>query len=960
MLPLRASLVDANGGSTAWQTLTTQCSIWCPRRSVSASDGRRRPSRHRRYAVDLAWTMALVVAVMALIARYFWLYGKSTVWRTDGLAQHYPALYAFNQWIRGIVAVPESGVPLWSWNLGLGADILGTLAWPVIGDPFALVSLAFPMSQLENAFMLMLALRVVAAGAAAAVYFRKMGAKPLPAATGVVLYVFVSFLLIQGRHPYFINAMVFLPLLLLGVEMGLRDRKLWPLALVTFLAAMANFYFFYILTIITVLYAAARYFELTPREDRWRRLLPTVVRVGGFYALGAALAAPLLIPSLLTALGTARAEAKYDVGLFYPAWVYASQVVAMASSHFGARSTFLGFGYLAWLTVPVLFLRRGSHTALKFLIVAFAVFVTLPWFGSLFNGFTFPSNRFAFAWGLFLALGAALVLSEDEPLTRRDVLVACAAYAVYVLPVLILAHPVPTQVAAPMVLGAATLCVFAVETYLAERTAQRSETSADAARRKPWVLWAILGLVVANVVLNGSLLYDKRGADMLFDFEKLGQVQARYDNNLGRVVRELPKDSFYRVENSATLEANSAIVQGFPSTSFYFSTMNGHLTEFRQELDSRPGWSSFSYDGFDERAAINTLLATRYYLARPGPAARARVPYGFYPVRSSVRGAVYANANALPLGFVYERAIDRSDYMQLDPVDRQAAMLQGVVLDDGQASSVPRIRPVPEAIELTYTVLAEDGATFDQDARRIERTRDDASIVISIPPVTDAELYVEVRDFDNVVHPPPLRASEKTGLGAFGRKMTRAAEQPDVLVTVYTAGRVRKLESWRTPGSTYYWGNHSQLVNLGYQRGRVTTIGIEPRKIGTLTFESLKVYALPMEGYSNNVDVLQANAMRDIEIGTNRVSGRVRASRDGLLFLSIPYSSGWSATVDGEPVETVRANTGFTGVPVPPGEHAVVLTYVTPGLRAGLAIALATLCGLVAYAIIDRRRRRAE
>ena len=48
----------------------------------------------------------------------------------------------------------------------------------------------FPMGRMEAAYSVLLALRVVAAGLAAAVYFRKMGARPLPAAIGVVLYVF--------------------------------------------------------------------------------------------------------------------------------------------------------------------------------------------------------------------------------------------------------------------------------------------------------------------------------------------------------------------------------------------------------------------------------------------------------------------------------------------------------------------------------------------------------------------------------------------------------------------------------------------------------------------------------------------------------------------------------------------------------------------------------------------------
>jgi uncharacterized membrane protein YfhO len=913
-----------------------------------------------RYVIDLAWTTALVVAVAAVISRYFWLYGKSTVWRTDGLGQHYPALYAFNEWVRGFLSSPGAGLPLWSWNMGLGADIIGTLAFPVVGDPFALLSLAFPMNALEHAYMALLAVRIVAASVAAAVYFRKMGARPMPAAIGVVLHVFATFLLIQGRHPYFINAMVFLPLLLLGIELALRDRKTWPLALFAFLAAMANFYFFYMLTIITVLYAVARYFELTDRDERWKRVLPTIARVGGHYAMGTALAAPLLLPALAAVLSTARSSSEFDVGVFYPVWVYRSLIAAMASGEFGAQSSFFGWGYLAWLMVPILFLRRRSHSALKFMIAAFAVFVAVPWFGSMFNGFTFPSNRFAFAWGLFLALGVALVLSEEKPLSRRDVIAATAVFAAYAIPIWALVRPVPVLVSAPMGAGLLTLCALAIEPLAAARATKSSPTAATTERqRRPLTLWVLLGLVVANVVLNGTLLHDKRFEDMLHDFERLGGVQQRFDRNLGSVVRDLPKDDFYRVENSSPVELNSAMVHGYAGTSFYFSTMNGFLTEFRKEIDSRPGWSSFTYDGFDQRVMPTTLVSTRYYLAKSTPGARGRVPYGFRLERQTSKGDVYVNEYALPIAFVYERAIDRSDYLRLEPVDRQAAMLQGAVVEDGVAPEVARIAPSREAIELPFSVLSESGADLDVQAGRIVRACDQASFVLSITPVTDAELYVEMRDIDNL----DRRAAQdgtRSGVAALIGRVMSTDRPARALPTQYVAGDVRKVEMWRSPVSQYYWGDRSQLVNLGYQRGAVTTIGIEPELMGTQTFESLKVLALPLEDYPVRVEALRANPMRDIEFGTNRLSGRVTASRDSLLFLSIPFTSGWSATLDGEPVDIVRANTGFSAVHVSEGEHEVVLRYFTPGLCEGLLVGALALLGIaVSGTLAARSRRRA-
>ncbi|HUG39124.1 MAG TPA: YfhO family protein, partial [Longimicrobiales bacterium] len=59
----------------------------------------------------------------------------------------------------------------------------------------------------------------------------------------------------------------------------------------------------------------------------------------------------------------------------------------------------------------------------------------------------------------------------------------------------------------------------------------------------------------------------------------------------------------------------------------------------------------------------------------------------------------------------------------------------------------------------------------------------------------------------------------------------------------------------------------------------------------------------------------------------DRVEVTVRADRDALLVLADNYYAGWTATVDGEPAEVVRANHTFRGVRVPAGEHTVTFEF---------------------------------
>jgi len=772
---------------------------------------------------------------------------------------------------------PGLGVPLWSWDMGLGADIMATLQWPVLGDPFALVSLLFPMAALETAFATMYVLRMLVAGVAAALYFRVMGAKPLPGAMGAVAYVFTTFLFIQGRHPYFINAMVFLPMLLISLEWALQNRRRWVLVAVVFVTVAANFYFFYILTIVAVIYAVARYFELAEKEERWKRLLPTALRVGGYYTLGVILAAPLLLPAVAAVMQTTRIASDVPLEAFHRSLHYGEMVIALTTSHSAHNSTFLGFAWLGLLAAAALLVRR-RYGAVNFMNVAYVALVGFPVFGRVFNGMSFSSNRFAFSWGLFLALAAALLLSEDRPLSRRELAAMGVFLGGYSALLLMTPTPFAVDILVPTLAGVATLAILVLERVRDpaipwERRA-RGPRIMPLRWRAPWTRWALVLVLMLNVIANGTFVFDARYQNRLSKHVKWGDVLGEYERNSGRLAANLPDDHFYRIDNGDTLVYNSGMVQGFPNTAYYFSTMNGALTEFKADIDSRAGWSGFAYDGFDERAMPMTLVGTEYYLSDSGSADN--VPYGFDEWLRDGDAVAYKNRHALPLGFVYANTIARSDFERLDPVDRPGAMLQGAVVDDADVGLATRVTPTGEAVEVPYSVVP-----------RAER---------------------------------------------------RVVALPSSVSITYSAGRVTKPESWKSPRSPYYWGNRSHLVNLGYQASGVQTITIGPQGVGTLSFESLKVLALPMAQYPSRVEKLRAGAMRDITITTNEVSGTVSSDKPGILFMSIPYSSGWSAEVDGEPVRVLRINTGFSGVAVGPGEHRVTMRYFTPGLKLGLLL----------------------
>lgn len=75
----------------------------------------------------------------------------------------------------------------------------------------------------------------------------------------------------------------------------------------------------------------------------------------------------------------------------------------------------------------------------------------------------------------------------------------------------------------------------------------------------------------------------------------------------------------------------------------------------------------------------------------------------------------------------------------------------------------------------------------------------------------------------------------------------------------------------------------------------------------------------------------------------------VTRDRENLVFFSVPYDKGWSATVNGEPAEIEKVNAGFMAVKVGAGNSRIRFEYKTPGLVSGLEITGAAAILLLIY-----------
>lgn len=234
-------------------------------------------------------TYTILFAILCMIVFYpFFTNHLSLIWGRsgeDGTSQHLASLLYYGDYIRTFFSNLIHGnfqFPMWNNSIGFGSDILTTLNYYAIGDPLNIVYVFANKANASYLYTFMTLFRAYLVGISFIIfgcYFKK---NPYGILIGSFTYIFSGvFLNYAIRHPFFLNPMIYLPLLIIGVEKIYRKEKPYLFTIMVAISAMSNFYFFYMLTAVAVIYALIR-FPVYKEAGFFK----TLGRFAGWYILG--------------------------------------------------------------------------------------------------------------------------------------------------------------------------------------------------------------------------------------------------------------------------------------------------------------------------------------------------------------------------------------------------------------------------------------------------------------------------------------------------------------------------------------------------------------------------------------------------------------------------------------------------------------------------------------------------
>jgi uncharacterized membrane protein YfhO len=631
------------------------------------------------------------------------------------------------------------------------------------------------------------------------------------------------------------------------------------------------------------------------------------LRTGGYYLSGMAMAAVVFLPIIYAFLQNGRMDSKPEllIGYLHYDKVYYFKALQGLLASGISPNYWVDLSFVAITGVSVVIvLCNARYRKLAITLILTLLALSIPAFGYFMNAFSYITNRWNFLVAFVIAVIFVATYEKLYHLTTREkILIGVGILGYAVLAFIAPSDPV-VKCSFFILLGTCAIVLLLQIRGLA-----------GLGKFKSAVLYLI---VVGNIAFNGYAYYAEEFNGYAEQFLTWDAVDELIDGGEAKMLSELG-DGWYRVETYGDNIRNESLIHDYNDVSSYFSLMDGNVTSYYKQLEMVSQRSAYRIDNQDTRTIPAALAGVKYFISTDRYAA----PYAYELKKKEDFGSgtyyLLENVYALPLGYLYQSYMTEKDYKKLDVLQKQNALLYAAVLEEGTTQVGSNAQDMNIGIEeLDYDIYVDGRIQLEGDSFQV--ISEGAVMTLAFESNKKSETYVR---FGN--------------LNIDQRKMQMRT------FLVKGERELSKNVNIRNKYHNSYFGKVNFLINTGYSKLNKKWIKVIFPEKGTYNCDQIEVFSLSMKHVKKQLDKLRKNSLQHVKEGNNRIEGDTNLTEKGIMVLSIPYSKGWKATVDGEKVELMKANIMYSAVALEEGEHHITLTYRTPYLLEGMLISIVSL-----------------
>lgn len=862
-------------------------------------------------------TTVLATACIAVIYVIFSVFpfGSITVMRMDLYHQYGPL---FAELYDRIV---EHKSLLYSWNTGGGSSFLGNYL-NYLSSPLSFLIFLFDKEDISYAITFIVALKCILSATSFSYYLKKSFNKDnyFLSAFGI-LYAFSAYFLAYYWNVMWLDAMIMLPLIALGIEKIFKtgDIKLYTVSLV--ILFFANYYMGYMCCIFAVLYFFVCFINTYSNDGKLnenavyekkystKALMNNVFINRGVKFAFASIIAALICAITLVPVFMILKNSSATSGTFPQTFKSYFDLLDLITSHFALLETTIRSsgdnvlpniytGILTFILLPLFLVNNKIKLKEKATYVVLIIFFVFCFNNNcaeyIWHAFHFPNDlpyRYSYMYSFIIAVMGYKTILNFKGIKVKDIAYTGLAIISFVIICQkFLTNKMTNSTIYATIIFVTLWCGFLF--LLKNKNAQKKTVS----------------FVLVTFILCETIISSIVGLPLNQDNKNYKENYKTYTDAINYIDN---KDSgFYRTELCYLNTRMDPAYYGYNGISVFSSMAYESYSQLQSSLGMQ-GNKVNSYTYNTQTPVYNMMFNIKYLIQTDVSLAPSSNLYKKIYTTSDKKSNVYESKYNLPIAYCVNSKIDDWVTDEGNPFEIQSDFVK---LATGYSNV---FKPV-EYNSTDFDAVSGDDVT-ENGTYWLEKSDSSSNYgteTVSLSPTVDGNLYLYVKSSDIktiTVNSEKVSDITQNMEDAYILDLGYHNKGDEVLVSLDAS----TMESESTSFDFYcYTADDTVVKNM---------------------YNSLAGNSLDVESYSDTT-----------------IKGTVKAKENCYLYSSIPYDDGWSVYVDGKKAETFEIGGTLLAIELTPGQHKIEYKYFPVGFLYGIIISSVTVFGLCVFYIYNK------
>ena len=720
-------------------------------------------------------------------------------------------------------------------------------------------------------------------------------------------YGFMSYLSANQFNVMWLDALIGLPLIILGVDALLQRKNPLYYVLPLTLTILSNYYTGYMICLFLGLYFPYAYL-MTNDSFSWKSFIKQFGRFLFYSVLSVGLIMVILLPtfySLLGSKGTATTIAWSLKSEYNPLLMASKLFIGSFDFHEmqkGYPNIFVGslalFSFLCYFKEKKI--AQSKRLYALFITVIILISFNIEMFDKQWHAGQLPnwySYRFSFLFSFWMVfLGYQLALKKTAVGIRETFVYFFLVLAIGIGFIL---FPQDYLQGWQIALGFGLSMGILYGLILIGRGKRAHQKF-------------LISFVVIELLLNSIITLSRLGYVMNSEF-------TAYQSSLQNwsTVLRPTENEFYRSEKTMLRSKNDSLQVPTYGVSHFSSTFEKETEKFFDAIGVRQGTAYVNYSNgtllTDALLGIkNTFIETTD--ATYNERWERKDLEDFSTIASFDEGHIVTNPNTLSIAYPMKAILKSMKVPTNHPITMQNQLANAL---SGTTSPKNIFTKVP--YETTFENISDSPVVYQRV--QFEDNTQVGTITLTFTPETDDPIYLEMAGT----------------MGEEDLEMTLNGE----------------------PYAFYPVQSKPVLLSVAKnQKGQPQTLRITVKDDG-FEFSKLNLYSLNTSLLNERLEKTKAQELKIENFSATEFSGTMEISEESTVLTTIPYSTGWKIWVDGQEVETYKILDSLLGFTISKGTHRIEYRYTTPFLLEGSLVSLASLL-LVILILYNRKKTDAS